>query len=98
MVAKTNSFLERAYERLTNISASEEKRLEYVAREKALRDYNHQMRSNWKAGHAQGLEQGIVETLQEQGASYDDAIAKVAQKLSLTREEATQCVRKYWKD
>ena len=59
MLAKEDSYIGKAYERLTNISANEEKRLEYEAREKAIRDYNHQMRSNWKAGHEAGLEQGL---------------------------------------
>lgn len=59
MLANEDSYIGKAYERLTNISANEEKRLEYEAREKAIRDYNHQMKSNWKAGHEAGLEQGI---------------------------------------
>lgn len=59
MMAKTNEYLGKAYETLTNISADEKKRLEYEAREKAIRDYNHQMKSNWKAGHEQGITLGI---------------------------------------
>lgn len=47
MMAKTNEYLGKAYETLTNISADEKKRLEYEAREKAIRDYNHQMKSNY---------------------------------------------------
>jgi len=33
------------------ISADDQKRLEYEAREKAIRDYNWQMKSNWRSGH-----------------------------------------------
>lgn len=59
MIAKTDKFLGKAYEALTNLSADEQKRLEYEAREKAIRDYNYQMKSNWNAGHEQGIKQGI---------------------------------------
>lgn len=58
MIAKTDKFLGKAYEALTNLSADEQKRLEYEAREKAIRNYNHQMKSNWNAGHEQGIKQG----------------------------------------
>ena len=59
MLANENSYINKAYDRLTTLSADEEKRLEYEAREKAIRDYNWQMESNWKAGHKAGILQGI---------------------------------------
>ena len=40
MIAKTDKFLGKAYEALTNLSADEQKRLEYEAREKAV-SYTH---------------------------------------------------------
>ena len=61
MLAKENKYLGTAYEILTNISADEEKRLEYEARQKAIRDYNHQMKSNYKAGYDSGIEAGKME-------------------------------------
>ena len=77
MIAKTDKFLGKAYEALTNLSADEKKRLEYEAREKAIRDHHHQMKSNWNAGHEQGLKQGI-----EQGeTSGEERMARLAQQL-----------------
>ena len=77
MIAKTDKFLGTAYEALTNLSADEKKRLEYEAREKAIRDHHHQMKSNWNAGHEQGLNQGI-----EQGEkSGEERMARLAQQL-----------------
>lgn len=77
MIAKTDKFLGKAYEALTNLSADEKKRLEYEAREKAIRDHHHQMKSNWNAGHEQGLKQGI-----EQGEkSGEERMARLAQQL-----------------
>lgn len=65
MIAKTNGFLERAYERLMDMSEDEEKRLEYEAREKALRDYNYQMQNNLKAGFEKGLSEGLSQGLSQ---------------------------------
>ena len=48
-----------AYEALKNISADDEKRLEYEAREKALRDHNYLMKSNWEAGMEAGKKVGL---------------------------------------
>ncbi|MFQ8900508.1 MAG: Rpn family recombination-promoting nuclease/putative transposase [[Clostridium] scindens] len=77
MIAKTDKFLGKAYEALTNLSADEKKRLEYEAREKAIRDHHHQMKSNWNAGHEQGPKQGI-----EQGEkSGEERMARLAQQL-----------------
>ena len=77
MIAKTDKFLGKAYEALTNLSADEKKRLEYEAREKAIRDHHHQMKSNWNAGHEQGLKQGI-----EQGEkSGEERMPRLAQQL-----------------
>lgn len=39
-MAKTNEYLDEAYQTLLDLSTDEQKRLEYEAREKALKDYN----------------------------------------------------------
>ncbi len=59
MAAKTDPYIDRAYERLMYLSADEEKRLEYEAREKAILDYNYLMKSNLERGKQQGIEQGM---------------------------------------
>lgn len=63
-MAKTNEYLDEAYNTLLRLSADEKKRLEYEAREKALKDYNTQIRSAERRGLEQGLEQGEQRTRQ----------------------------------
>ena len=63
-MAKTNEYLDEAYNTLLNLSADEQKRLEYEAREKALKDYNTQISSAEKRGLKAGEE--IGEKLGEQ--------------------------------
>lgn len=55
-MAKMNEYLGEAYHTLEEISADEQKRLEYEAREKALKDYNTQMQS----AENRGLERGTA--------------------------------------
>ena len=57
-MAKTNEYLDEAYNTLLNLSADEQKRLEYEAREKALKDYNSQIGSAEKRGLKAGEEIG----------------------------------------
>ncbi|MCI6467863.1 MAG: Rpn family recombination-promoting nuclease/putative transposase [Faecalicatena sp.] len=57
-MAKTNEYLDEAYQTLLNLSADEQKRLEYEAREKALKDYNTQISSAEKRGRKAGEEIG----------------------------------------
>ena len=53
-MAEKNEYLGRAYDKLNHISADEEKRLEYEAREKAIRDHNYLMEENRREGFRQG--------------------------------------------
>ena len=57
-MAKENEYLDEAYNTLVKFSADEQKRLEYEAREKALKDYNTQMSSALKRGEKIGEERG----------------------------------------
>lgn len=58
-MAKEDVYIDEAYDQLVKLSADEKKRMEYEAREKALRDYNWLMHSNLKQGFEQGMEKGI---------------------------------------
>ncbi|MDO4556765.1 MAG: hypothetical protein Q4B70_16755, partial [Lachnospiraceae bacterium] len=60
-VAKTDKYVEKAYNNLVELSADELKRLEYEEREKAIRDYNHQMKYQFLDGKEEGIEKGIKE-------------------------------------
>ncbi len=48
-------------EQLQIISQDDKKRMEYEAREKAIRDYNYLMSSAEKRGIQQGIQQGRLE-------------------------------------
>lgn len=61
MAAEGSSYIERAYERLTEISADDLKRLEYEAREKAIRDHMYLMNYNLKKGLEEGRKEGLEE-------------------------------------
>ena len=60
-MAKTDEYISEAYSELMKLSADERKRLEYEAREKAVRDYNTLMES----AHSEGLKRGLREGLEE---------------------------------
>ena len=59
MLAEKNPYIQSAYEQLQVISQDDKKRMEYEAREKAIRDYNYLMSSAEKRGIQQGIQQGI---------------------------------------
>ncbi len=98
-MAKTNEYLDEAYNTLLNLSADEKKRLEYEAREKALKDYNTQISSaekrGLKAGEESGLRRGKELGIQEarqvfklymQGKSPEE----IAELCNISIEEVTQ--------
>ena len=61
MLAEKNDAIGKAYERLQVMSQDEKKRMEYEAREKALRDHNEVMLEATERGIAQGIEIGKAE-------------------------------------
>ena len=76
-VAKANEYLNEAYNTLKTMSADEKKRLEYEARDKALRDYNSQISSAERRGEERGEETTRqVFKLYMQGET-PEAIAKI---------------------
>ena len=90
-MAKTNEYLDEAYHTLVNLSADEQKRLEYEAREKALKDYNTQISSAEKRGIQIGQHVGEqrarqVFKLHIQGKSLDE----IAEYCDLTVEKVKE--------
>ena len=55
MFAKSDDYVQKAYDKLVNISADEQKRLEYEEREKALRDRSILIISGREQGKTEGL-------------------------------------------
>ena len=74
-MAKKDKYIDEAYKELEKLSADEQAKLEYEAREKAIRDYNSQMNSALKRGMEEGLSQGekqgkaeLIRTMHQNGA------------------------------
>lgn len=104
MLAKDNEYMEKAYERLARISADKEKRLEYEAREKAIRDHNSFMKYYAEKGFQQGMEQGIeqgichfVEFCQELHIPIELAKKNLSEKFKLEIKAVDVYFEKYWK-
>ena len=64
-MAKEDTYIDEAYEMLKHMSADEKKRLEYEAREKAIRDYNSQMLELKEVGRKEGIKEGRKEGIKE---------------------------------
>lgn len=105
MAAEGNEYTQKAYERLVELSAAEEKRMEYEARQKALRYYQHMMNSGWRQGYGKGKEAG-VEAGREEGRKEGveegwkegveegaKASIEMLQELGISREEVQTKVR-----
>lgn len=56
MLAKKDPYIESAYQRLKIISQDKDKRLEYEAREKAIRDHNQFLKEADARGEQRGIE------------------------------------------
>ncbi|MGO5551326.1 PD-(D/E)XK nuclease family transposase [Lachnospiraceae bacterium LCP19S3_B12] len=81
-MAKMNEYLDEAYGMLLVLSADEKKRLEYEARERALRDFNTQMYSAEKRGEMRGEKRGelqkaerVLKELLARGFSVEEGAA-----------------------
>lgn len=72
-MAKEDNYIDEAYNQLVKLSADEKKRLEYEAREKALRDYNWLIHSNHKQGKSEGRSEAEIELIQKKLAKGMDA-------------------------
>ena len=104
MAAEGSSYIGRAYERLTERSADDKKRLEYEAREKAWRDQTYLMNYNLNKGLAEGrkegMEEGIkafVEICQENNFSREIILEKMLEKFTISKEAAKEYLEGYWK-
>ena len=58
MLATKNTYIQSAYKTLQVISQDDQKRMEYEAREKAIRDYNQGMLEAEERGREEGIKEG----------------------------------------
>ena len=65
VMAKSDEYIEEAYDALKKLSADDRAKLEYEAREKAIRDYNSQMSSAVRRGRKQGQLLSQLELIQK---------------------------------
>ena len=87
-MAKTDSFIEEAYRELEKLSADERAKLEYEARERAIRDYNSQMSSALRLGEQKGEHaplKHVIEKMIKKGKSREE----IAELLDLDLNEMT---------
>src|SRR5699024_2482102 len=74
-MAKTDSYIEEAYKELEKLSADERAKLEYEARERAIRDYNSQMSSALRRGEQKGEQAAlkrVIENMIKKGKSREE--------------------------
>ena len=93
MLAKQNPYIESAYKKLQVISQDKEKRLEYEAREKAIRDYNQCMYEAEQRGIEIGEQRGIEIGEQRGIEAAIKNMAEVYQKFGQSYKEAKEAVQ-----
>ena len=86
-MAKQDEYIEEAYDELKKLSADEKKRLEYEARERAVLDYNTQMKSARMEGEKTG-EQNIIRKMVKKGMELNE----IAELLEMDPAELTELV------
>ena len=90
MIAEKNPYIDSAYKQLQIISQDKQKRLEYEAREKAVRDYNQGIYEAEQRGEKRGIEIGEQRGREIGERSSKKAIAKNLLDLGLPIEMITQ--------
>ena len=89
-MAKTDSYIEEAYKELEKLSADERAKLEYEARERAIRDYNSQMSSALRLGEQKGMERGMQQGIQQgEHAAFKHVVENMIRK-GKSREEIAE--------
>lgn len=98
MAAEKSKYIKKAYEDLNRISADEEKRLEYEARERAIRDHQYfstvyketglreGRKEGLKIGRQEGRQEGLQEGLQEGRQEGLQAVVELLQEMGMEKE------------
>ena len=79
MLANKNQYINSAYEQLQIISQDDKKRMEYEAREKAIRDYNYLMNSAKQRGIQKGELLQLASLVKKGILSLEVALQEVAE-------------------
>ena len=92
-MAKQDEYIGEAYEELKKLSLDDQKRLEYELRQKAIRDYNSQMKSAREDGRHDALYELIGKKL-EKGISPED----IAEFFELELDEVLKLAEEWKKE
>lgn len=91
MLAEQDKYIDKAYRRLEEMSADEQKRWEYEMRQKAIRDHRHMLASGRREGEQIGEQRGehnkAVELAQKMLARGRDTVEEIAELTGLPLEE-----------
>lgn len=99
MLAEQDKYIDKAYRRLEEMSADEQKRWEYEMRQKAIRDHRHMLasgrregrREGEKIGEQRGKSEGKREKAMEMALKMlergRDTLEEIAEITGLTLEE-----------
>ncbi len=95
MLAEKDEYIQKAYKRLEEMSADEQKRWEYEMRQKAIRDHRHMLasgkREGLREGRCQGEHKKAVEIAQKM-LKDKISIEKVLEYSSLSLEEIQKII------
>lgn len=83
MLAEQDKCIDKAYRRLEEMSADEQKRWEYEMRQKAIRDQRHMLAS----GRREGEHNKALELAQKMLARGRDTVEEIAELTGLPLEE-----------
>ena len=110
MIAEKDPYIKSAYEQLQIISQDKEKRLEYEAREKAIRDHYQFMfeaeqrgieigeQRGIEIGEKRGMEQGIfgaISICRDMGLPDIEISKKIREKYGISEKTAGDYLRKF---
>ena len=98
MAAEKSEYIKKAYEDLNRISADEEKRLEYEARERAIRDHQYfstvyketglreGRKEGLKIGRQEGRQEGLQEGRQEGRQGGIQVVVELLREMGMEKE------------
>ena len=87
VLAEKDTYINQAYQQLQIISQDKQKRLEYEAREKAIRDHNQLIQEAEQRGEQRGIQQ-LLSTLRDFSISDEIILQKIQEKFQLSKNDA----------
>ena len=89
MLSEKNPYIKEACETLQEVSQDRAMQLEYLAREKAIRDHDYLMAESRWQGIKIGIQAMILDGIEE-NFSKEKILSKLQKRFDLTKEQANQ--------